>query len=192
MMCRDEVVKRAKDFDANALLPFLRKGQVTYFIEEDAKIRGIVSAQIVNAGCDRVWEVLTDFNNYSHHLPGMEYSKVISRSDKSVRVKFAVGVKVMGLGGSVPYTYRLELNKPIMDNYDEATGEICGMWGLYPIKGQKDKIVLMHADVAKDVKGSHMVVRFVVDKLPPAEYAFHLGPVAMLVRGIARWAEGLQ
>ena len=79
-----------------------------------------------------VWKVLLDFNKYRTFLPGITTSKVLSKKDDEIVVKFVAGVKVMGVGGTVKYTYRFKVDKPYINTYDMENRRMSGYWAILP------------------------------------------------------------
>jgi len=174
------ILEGFKRTGAEQLLPMLGTGQVTLLSEEGNKIRGVMSAHLVKTTEDAAWNVLLDYDKYHRFLPGMTTSKVLSKKENEIVVKFVVGVKVMGVGGSVRYTYRFDVDRPYADVYDAGTGEIAGYWAILPTPDENE-VILVHADIAKDVRSIHLFLRFLIDKLPTAEIGLHVSPVVMLV-----------
>ncbi|MFH1538381.1 MAG: SRPBCC family protein, partial [bacterium] len=128
MSKNEQILAEFRKKGVEQLLPMVESGQVTQVLEEGRKIKGIMSACLVNTTEEKAWEVLLDYDNYRRFLPGIQTSKVLSRKDDEVVVKFVAGVKVMGIGGTVKYTYRFKINKPYVDAYDTEKRELNGYW----------------------------------------------------------------
>jgi len=175
-----EVLEEFRRMETEKLLPMVEAGQVALLLEDGPKIRGVMTAHLVHTTEEKAWKVLLDYDRYRTFLPGIDMSRVISRKEDEIVVKFAAGVKVMGVGGSVRYTYRMKIDKPYVDVYDKSTGELSGYWAILATPDE-DRVILVHADVAKDVKSIHVFLRFLVERLPTAEVGLHISPVVMLV-----------
>jgi hypothetical protein len=176
----EKVLNDFKKIEFERLLQMVKLGQMSLMAEEGRKITGAMSAHLVNTTEDEAWAVLLNYESYCRFLPGIQTSKVLSRCGNTMTVRFEAGVKVMGVGGSVKYTYRMEVEKPYVYSVDVATGEVTGYWAVLPTPN-KNQIIIMHADAAKDVSTTNMFLKFLVDKLPTAEIALSISPVAMLV-----------
>jgi len=176
----DEILAEFKNLGTEKLLPMVGTGQVALLLEDGPRISGVMTAALVKTTEENAWNVLLDYDRYRAFLPGISTSRVVSRTDREIVVRFEAGVKVMGVGGMVRYTYRMVVAKPYVHVYDRDSGEISGYWAVLPVPGG-GSVVLVHADVAKDVKSAHIFLRFLVDKLPTAEAGLHVSPVVMLV-----------
>jgi len=180
MPSHEKVMKEFKEIDRELLLAMVKKGQVTLMAEDCRKVTGILGAGLVNTTESEAWDVLLDYESYCKYLPGIQSSKVLSHSGDTYVIKFVAGVRVMGVGGVVKYTYRIEFRKPYIDVYDAHTGTVVGFWAVLPTV-DKGKIILMHGDVPKDVGSTSIVLKLLVEKLPTAELALNISPVSMLV-----------
>ncbi|MEW5947487.1 MAG: SRPBCC family protein [bacterium] len=185
-----EILDRAKEFSAANLMPLVSCGQVSMLFEDSGRIRGIMSADLVEATMDEAWDVLVDFDRYSKFLPGITFSKVVSRKDDTVKAKFAITIKIMGIGGGVKYFYEYTLKKPSIEVVNVETGRLCGYWELHP-SGDENRVILLHADAAKDIKSMNVFLRFLIEKIPTAEIGLHLAPVVMLVKGLKKRMEAV-
>lgn len=174
---------------AEKLMPLVCSGQISVLTQDArGRITGVVSAALVNISEESAWNILLDYNNYCHFLPGINTSKVVAHKGDEYTVKFAAGVKVMGVGGAVKYTYRIVVKRPYADVYDVEKRDESGYWAVLPI-GETSRIILVHADVAKDIKDSHVFLRFLVDRLPTAEVGLMVSPVTMLVNRMKQYME---
>lgn len=182
------ILEKSKGYSAKKLMPLVRHGAASVLLEEDGRIKGVMSADIVNATLDEAWGVLMDFEHYSKFLPGITKSKVVSRADDKIKAKFTITVKVMGIGGHVNYFYEYRLDKPRIDVYNIDKGHMGGYWEIISTD-DPDKVILLHSDVVKDVRSMHMFLRFLIDKIPTAEIALHVAPVVMLVKGLKKRME---
>lgn len=185
----EEIVGELKRMGAETLLPVVEAGQITLVLEDDdGAVKGVLSAALVDAPEDAAWRVLEDHGNYHRFLPGVTTSRVLRETADGKVVRFTAGMKVLGIGGYVTYTYRLVVRRPYIDVYDAKTGEMSGYWAIFPAPGG-GKVVLVHGDAAKDVRETHGLIRFVIERLPPAELGFHISPVAMIVNRMKKRME---
>ncbi|MEW5947154.1 MAG: hypothetical protein AB1742_13235 [bacterium] len=182
-MDNEKILAELKRKGADELLPMLKTGQVTLLLEENRKVKGIMSAALVDSTEDNAWKTLLDYDGYQRFLPGINVSKVLSRKENEIVVKFEAGIKVMGIGGTVRYTYRMSVARPFVNVYDAKSGGMSGYWAILPT-GDPNRIILAHGDVAKDVRSIHIFLRFLVERLPTAELGLHLAPVAMMVNRV--------
>ncbi len=180
MPTNEQVMAEFKAIDRALLLAMVEKGQVTLMAEDCRRVTGILGAGLVNTTETNAWDVLLDYEAYSKYLPGIQSSKVLSHEGNTYVIKFVAGVRVMGVGGVVKYTYRIEFRKPYLDVYDAHTGAVVGFWAVLPTQ-KNGGIILMHGDVPKDVGSTNIVLKLLVEKLPTAELALNISPVSMLV-----------
>ena len=191
MTKNEKVLAEFKKIELERLLIMVKTGQVSILSEDKMKINGVMSAHLVNTTEDEAWNVLLNYDSYSRFLPGIQSSKVLSRCGNTITARFVAGLKVMGVGGTVKYTYRFEIRRPYAEVYDAATGEPTGYWAIIPTS-DKNQIILVHADTAKDVGSAHLFLRFLVEKLPTAELALNISPVVMLVNRMKHRMEQLR
>lgn len=188
MKQNEDILSELKLTGVDKLAPMVASGQTSMLLEEGRKITGVLSAALVNIPEEKAWRVLLDYDKYRTFLPGINTSKVLSRTENEVVVKFEAGLNVMGVGGMFKYTYRFIIEKPYVYVFDTGKGEMSGYWALLPAPDD-GKVILVHADVAKDVKSIHIFLRFLVERLPPAEVGLHLSPVVMLVNRMKQHME---
>lgn len=181
MTKNEEILAEFKKTGAPELLPLLALGQVTVMPEDSGRgVNGVLSAALVNASEETAWRVLLDYKNYCRFLSGITGSDIVSKKDNVYTVRFSAGLKVMGIGGSVKYTYRITVNRPYADVWDNDRKCASGYWAILPTD-DKTRVVIVHADAAKNLEEHHAFFRFLVDRLPTAEVGLHISPVAMLV-----------
>jgi hypothetical protein len=188
MKKNDALITQFKSIDFDRLHEMVKNGQMSLLTQEHGKITGVMSAFLVNTTEEEAWKFLLNYEKYSKFLPGIQSAKVLSRCGNTVTVLFVAGVKVMGVGGTVRYTYKLETNKPYTDTYDAATGELSGYWAILPTPNKK-QVILVHADAAKDVSAANLFLKFLIDKLPTAEIGLNISPVVMIVNRMAHHME---
>ncbi len=173
---------------AEELLPMVSRCQATLLYEDDGKILGVMSACLVNATEDAAWNVILDYDSYHRFMSGINVSQVISRNDNEYVVKFEAGLKIMGVGAIVKYTYRLVVEKPYANVFNAANGKPIGYWAVFPA-GDPGQVVIVHADVAKDIKNINNFVRFLIQTMPTAEIGLHISPVVMMVNRMKKRIE---
>ena len=103
MSRNEQILEEFRQTGAEQLLPMVETGQVTLLFEEGRKIKGVMSAALVDAPEDVAWDVLLDYAKYSRFLPGIEISKVVSKKENEYVVKFVAAVKVIVIVSSTPY-----------------------------------------------------------------------------------------
>ena len=174
-------------FDIKPLKDFIEKGQLLLLEEEKGKIKYRRCAMMVNTTIDKAWNVLSDFKRYPNFIPGVEKITIIDEFEDEATVKFVVGVKFMGIGGTVKYTLKYIFEKPKLEFTDPDTKERIGYWEIIPIDDKK--IILFYYDEAPDVKTIHPIVRFSIQKIPLIEIAFYVAPVSILVKAMKNHME---
>ncbi|MFA6450966.1 MAG: hypothetical protein WCX65_15940 [bacterium] len=188
MLDNENVLAEFKKIEVDRIFEMAKTGQISLMSESGRKITGVMSAILVNATDNEAWEILLNYEAYCKYLPGIQTSKVLSRCENTIVVRFVAGVKIMGIGGTVKYTYRLIINKPYVDVYDASTGDLTGYWAILETP-DTNQVILAHADVAKDVGASSVFVKFMIEQMPTADIAFNISPVAMTVNRMARRME---
>ncbi len=174
--------------EPDLLKRLVSKGQMLLLEEQGKTIKAIECAEMIESTMDDIWDVITDFGNYTKFLPGVHSSKIISKNGDEIIAKFEVGLKFMGIGGSVKYSTKYKMNKPLLEMFDPNTNRFTSYWEIIDI-GEKSKFILFYKSEVQDVKNLHPVLRFFIKNIPPVELAFHVAPVSMLLKAMKKKIE---
>ncbi|MCK4358160.1 MAG: SRPBCC family protein, partial [Candidatus Cloacimonetes bacterium] len=145
-------------------------------------------AIIIDAPLDKVWQVITDFENYPNFIPGHKECKIIKRHGNEITVESAVTFKFMGIGSTVRYTTKHILKKPELIIVDTEKNRQRGCFKLIPIDEGR-RVVLFYNKEAKDVKDFGRVAKFLIIQKPEMEFPLQVSPLRINIKAIKERAE---
>lgn len=160
----------------------VEKGQILFLEEEKGKVKSRQGAIFVNASFDRAWNVLTNFKRYPKFIPGIQKVEIEEEDVDKINVKFTIGVKIMGIGGTVKYNYKYILDKPRVEFAEIEGKKKIGCWEIISVDTKK--IILYYCEEVQDIKTVHPLVRFIISKFPLIEVAFYVAPMSMLLKAM--------
>lgn len=168
--------------DKKILQELVERGQVLFLEDEKGKIKSRFGAVLVNTSLDKAWDILVDFKRYPKFIPAIQKAEIEQEYGDEINVKFTIGVKIMGIGGTVKYNYKYMLDKPRVE-FAEAEGKKkIGYWEIIPIYTKK--VILSCCEEVPDIKTVHPAVRFIISKFPLIEIAFYVAPMSMLLKAM--------
>ena len=176
-----------QELDESTLKILLNKGELIYLEEENGKLKYIDYAILIDAQLDKVWNVLTDFENYPEFVPGQKVCKIIKRQGNEMIVKSAVEFKFMSIGSTVRYTTKYIFKKPELIIFDTKKNKETGNYKLVPIDKGK-RVVLFRT---KEVDGDNLtgVAKILINKKPEMESSLYLSPLKINMKAIKERAE---
>ena len=101
-----------------------------------------VSKVTVKASPDKVWQVLSDYDNASRVFPQMKKCKLLQDHGHSKLVKHVISPS--GLPGSYEYTVEVKENAPHSMEWHRVSGafkQVDGYWKLEPLDGGRTTLV---------------------------------------------------
>jgi len=127
----------------------------------------------VNAPPQKVWDVVTDYENYQDFAPLINKSEVKKRDGDKVVVEFAAGLKVKFI--SISGHIALELTHRPIDfiEYKRVGGKIKmmeGYWGILEVDNGAKSI--MCCKVTADLSDINKALRYLMERIP-----FLIGPL---------------
>jgi len=177
-----------QELDESTLKVLLNRGELILLEEKNGKIKYITLAIIIDAPLDKVWQVITDFENYPNFVPGHKDCKIIKRHGNEMTVESAVIFKFMGIGSIVRYTTKYILKKPELIIFDTEKNRETGRYKLIPIDEGK-RVVLFRTKEAVDVDNFGRVAKFLVIQKPEMEFSMQLSPLRININAIKERAE---
>lgn len=177
-----------QELDESTLKVLLNKGELILLKEENGKIKYITLAIIIDAPLDKVWQVITDFENYPDFIPGHKDCKIIKRHGNKITVESAVTFKFMGIGSTVKYTTKYILKKPELIIFDTEKNRETGRYKLIPIDEGK-RVVLFRTKEAVDVDNFGRVAKFLIIQKPEMEFSMQVSPLRININAIKERAE---
>jgi len=167
--------------DIKALRKALEKGDM---VLTDVTPRGetvsITAMTLVNAPPQKVWDVVTNYNDYKNFTPLVNKSEVKERKGNKVTVEFVAGVKFAFL--SINGRILLEQTHHPIDSieYRRVGGSLNMMQGYWRIlevdNGNKS---IMCCKVAADLRDINKAIGFLLERIP-----FLIGPLLYAGIGI--------
>ena len=173
--------------DESTIKLLLSRGELIHLEEEHGKLKSIDYAIFIDAPLDKVWNVLTDFENYPEFIPGQKVCKIIRIQDNEMIVKSAVEFKFMGIGSTVKYTTKYIFKKPELIIYDIEKNRETGYYKLVPIDNGKHVVLFR----TKEIDGDNLpgVAKILINKKPEMESSLYLSPLRINMKAIKERAE---
>ena len=174
--------------DESTLKVLLNRGELILLEEENGKLKYITLAIIIDAPLDKVWQVITDFENYPDFIPGHKNCKIIKRHSNEITVESAVKFKFIGIGSTVRYTTKYRLQKPELIIFDTEKNRETGRYKLIPID-EGSRVVLFRTKEAADVDNFGRVAKFLIIQKPEIEFSMQLSPLRINIKAIKEQSE---
>jgi ribosome-associated toxin RatA of RatAB toxin-antitoxin module len=176
-----------QELDELTLEKLLKKGELIHIEEKDGKLKYIDYAIIIDAPLDKVWQVITDFENYPDFIPGQKLCKIINKQGNVMIVESAVEFKFMGVGSTVNYTTKYILQKPELIIFDTKRNKETGRYKFIPIDEGKRVVLFRTKEVDRD--NFTGVVKILINKKPEIEFSLYLSPLRINMKAIKERAE---
>lgn len=179
-----------RGMNESALLKMVGTDKFAYIDRSGGGERAVVG-MIVDAPPATVWDVLTDFENYTKYLRECTSVKVKNNTGKAATVSFKMSLLKAGpvnLTSDYTLTYTLDKGKRIefATASDKGKG-LNGAWELIPAKGGK-RTVLFY-DAYSDFKSAGSLAKHMVERSPSLQIAVNLANAMIYVEQIKRAAE---
>ena len=172
-----------QELDESTLKVLLNRGELILLEEEDGKLKYITLAIIIDAPLDKVWQVITDFENYPNFIPGHKNCKIIKSNDNEITVESVVEFKFMAIGSTVKYTTKYILKKPELIIFDTEKNRETGRYKLIPIDEGR-RVVLFRTKEAVDVDNFGRVAKFLIIQKPEMEFSMQVSPLRININAI--------
>ncbi len=176
-----------QELDESTLKILLNKGELIHLEEINGEIKYITLAILIDAPLDKVWKVLTDFENYPEFIPGHKDCKIIKKDNNEITVESAVEFKFMVIGSTVRYTTKYILKKPELIIIDTEINRETGRYKLIPINQGKRVVLFRTKEVDRD--NFTGVAKFLINKKPEMEFPLYLSPLRINMKAIKDRAE---
>ena len=180
--------------DVKTLKTMAEKGQLIHLqYDEQGLLEYRMVCTLVNAPIEKVWHVLTDFENYKQFIPGMATPKVNKVSDNEYIVDFTLNIEIFGpIKSTQKYSIRYNPSQPYLYMSDPAKkrppkNEL-DFWQLVKIDGGKRTLVF-YLDKAPDLKELGNFVYGIVKEKPELALALQVSPVSIMVQEMKDYAE---
>jgi ribosome-associated toxin RatA of RatAB toxin-antitoxin module len=173
--------------DESTLKLLLNRSELIHLEEENGKLKYIDYAIIIDVPLDKVWQVITDFENYPDFIPGQKVCKIINKQGNEMIVESAVEFKFMGVGSTVNYTTKYILNKPELIIFDTKKNRETGRYKFIPIDEGKRVVLFRTKEVDRD--NFTGVVKILINKKPEMESSLYLSPLRINMKAIKKRAE---
>ena len=176
-----------QELDESTLKILLNKGELIHLEEINGEIKYITLTILIDAPLDKVWKVLTDFENYPEFIPGHKDCKIIKKDNNEITVESAVEFKFMVIGSTVRYTTKYILKKPELIIIDTEINRETGRYKLIPINQGKRVVLFRTKEVDRD--NFTGVAKFLINKKPEMEFPLYLSPLRINMKAIKDRAE---
>lgn len=151
--------------DRNELDALLNKGEVvTETIQDESNTPGIRASFLIEAGRDKIWSALVDYENFTKIFSGIDQMEVLEDNIGGAIVEFVITVAFMEFN----YTLSREYTRPgYLLTWKRLAGDfkkIQGSWQIIDTHDPKKKLVIYesYVDVGSDILTS--VTRFIANQ----------------------------
>lgn len=176
--------------DMKTLVTLTKHGLLISLEDVDGKLKYRMVSALVNAAPDKVWRVLTRFEDYGNFVPEMVQPVIEKRTKTETVVAFTLEIRILGpIKSTQNYKTRYVFKKPRLYMYslDDPRLEP-GYWEVTPVDGGK-KTLLFYIDTAPDLMKMGTLVSSVVKAKPELGLAIQVSPITILVQAIKTESE---
>jgi ribosome-associated toxin RatA of RatAB toxin-antitoxin module len=173
--------------DESTLKVLLNRGELILLEEKNGKLKYIDYAILIDAPLDKVWQVITDFENYPDFIPGQKVCKIINKQGNEITVESAVEFKFMVIGSTVRYTTKYILQKPELIIFDTKRNKETGRYKFIPIDEGKRVVLFRTKEINMD--NFTGVVKILINKKPEMASSLYLSPLRINMKAIKERAE---
>ena len=175
--------------DFKPLVPLLEKGELS-LVESyrSGRLRQVTVVSLVKAPPERVWRVLTDYQNYVKFMPNLDEIEITKRRGADVFIAYELEVP----GPNMDYTLihhhvpKTRIDITLADDEgDIQTG--AWRWELIPHKNGAQTILVY--SLYTDVRESSWVLRQIMKSQPSLEHGLNVATGLVTVRAIKKRAE---
>ena len=175
--------------DFKSLVPLLEKGELS-LVESyrSGRLRQVTVVSLVNASPDRVWRVLTDYENYVKFMPNLDEIEITKRQGADVYIAYELEVP----GPNMDYTLiHHHVPKTRIDiTLADDEGDIqTGAWRWELIPHQNGSQTILVYSLYTDVRESSWVLRQVMKSQPSLEHGLNVATGLVTIRAIKKRAE---
>lgn len=165
---------------------FARGGQMMILEMEPERLYRIGST-LIDAPLEKVWEVLTDFENWSEFVPMMTKSKIAQRKENRVTLDITLTTRLLMIPFHYSYTMVYELEKP---KVFILCPEKLEKTGFYKLLSMGEKTLLIVSEQAPCLEEMGGLIALIARVVPGAELALHLSPQFVFLEAMRGRAEG--
>jgi ribosome-associated toxin RatA of RatAB toxin-antitoxin module len=175
--------------DFKPLVPLLEKGELS-LVESyrSGRLRQVTVVALVKATPDRVWRVLTDYENYVDFMPNLDEIEITKRQGADVVIDYELEVP----GPNMDYTLiHHHVPKTRIDvTLADDEGDIqTGAWRWELIPHQNGGQTILVYSLYTDVRESSWVLRQVMKSQPSLEHGLNVATGLVTIRAIKKRAE---
>lgn len=176
------------------LAKMLRSGTVV-IVHQNIKAgipQFISSGTIVNAGPEKVWNVITDFEHYHEFMPQTDKVTVKSRKDNTLAVEYNLNFEFTIIKLKMHYVLSTILNPPtdiwwsIKKDEKNDISETTGRWEIIPYDNDR---TLIFYTIYTDLKSSGKIIRYFLNQQPQLELAIQVSTATLVVESVKKRAE---
>ncbi len=176
--------------DVSAMAPLLERGMVSLVEshEKSGRLQQVTVIGLVNAPQEIVWQVITDYPNYTRIFSNLDELEVVKKDGDDVILEYELEVPGPNL------EYRLRHHHVPMRTLEislaDDEGDLqTGAWryDLLPFDNGKKTIVIY--TLYTDVRETSWVIRQVLKSNPTAEHGLNVATGIITIRSVKKEAE---
>ncbi|MBI5527691.1 MAG: SRPBCC family protein [Deltaproteobacteria bacterium] len=171
--------------DANALMPLLKRGELS-LIESTAAggLKQVTMAVLINAPSDKVFATITDYPNFKKFMPNIVECEVVKTEGDETEMNFEIDVPVSNL----KYTLRHRHIEKRAVEISLVKGDIkTGSWR-YDLHPVGDKTIMFYS-LMTDVSETSWLVKKVLRAQPTMQHALNVATGIVIVKAVKKEAE---
>jgi len=175
--------------DFKPLVPLLEKGELS-LVESyrSGRLRQVTVVALVKAAPLKVWDVLTDYENYIKFMPNLDEIEITKRQGADVFIEYELEVP----GPNMDYTLiHHHLPKTRIDiTLADDEGDIqTGAWRWELIPHDNGGQTILVYSLYTDVRESSWVLRQIMKSQPSLEHGLNVATGLVTIRAIKKRAE---
>jgi ribosome-associated toxin RatA of RatAB toxin-antitoxin module len=171
--------------DANALLPLLKRGELS-LIESTASggLKQVTMAVLISAPADKVFDTITDYPNFKKFMPNIVECEIVKSEGDTTEMDFEIDVPIKNL----KYTLRHRHVGKRSVEISLVKGDIkTGSWR-YDLQAVGDKTVMFYS-LLTDVSETSWLVKQVLRSQPTMQHALNVATGIVIVKAVKKEAE---
>lgn len=180
----------AERLDPNALLPLLQRGVLSLVESKaDGRLKQATVIGLVKANPERVWEVLTGYEQFVRFMPNLAELEVISRRGDEVVVAYELEVPGSNLEYSLRHLHHASHRRIDIELADDEGDITTGAWRweLLPLAGGSQTLLVY--TLYSDVRESSWFLRQALKSQPSIEHGLNVATGLVTVRAVQTRAE---
>lgn len=152
----------------------------------------VSAGALINAPLERVWNIITDYENYPNFVPQVEMVKIKSRDGNDLVLEYTLSFRFTVIKMKVRYTLLTRLRPPhdiwwtLKKDEKNDIEEAMGRWELIPL--EENKTAAFYT-IYSHLQSYGRLMRFFLKQEPHLELAIPVSTGTLIIDAVKRKAE---